>query len=83
MIFIDTPAKKWTRVTTGWGKFSVTYGIRVAEGKGKYRCYVAGIPFPVSSGDLPAEVTLNVVGYGEIKVFSTMNTSCTLVPVGP
>lgn len=83
-IYKDIPAKKWTKVVSGWGKYSVDYGISVSSGQGKYKCYVAGVPFPASSGNLPSPVvTLNVIGYGEIKVYSTEKCTCVLVPVGP
>lgn len=80
----DISAKRWTKVVSGWGKYSVDYGISVTNGQGKYRCYLAGIPFPFSSGKLPSPaVTLNVIGYGEIKVYSDENCVCVLNPVGP
>jgi hypothetical protein len=65
----ELQAGKWTRVVSSWGWYKVRYGIHTGAPNGKYRCY------PIySSGDLPAEVTLNVYPYGDIWVYSPTET---------
>ncbi len=78
------PANQWTRVLQGWGYYSVDYGIRVNDPGGKYRCYTAPIPWPISEGSLPnPRVTHRVIGYGDVWLFCPVSTTYTLVPVFP
>ena len=70
------PANKWTKVISGWGWYSVRFSIRTGAPGGKYRTY------PVyGSGNLPAEVTHQVVGYGDIWVYSPTATTWYANPI--
>lgn len=78
------PARKWTRVLYGWGKYSLGYSVQVGHGvRGQYRCYTTPLPWPVSSGELPAQVTHHVYGYGDVWLYAEEATNYHLVPVGP
>jgi hypothetical protein len=76
-------AGKWKKVLWGWGKYSIRYGARIGAEGGQYRCYTAPIPWPVSSGSLPDEITHNVLGYGDVWLYSPVDTNYYLIPVGP
>lgn len=77
------PADRWTRVVYGWGKYSVRYAAFTGATGGKYRCYVAFVPWPISSGQLPGEITHTVVGYGDVWLYSPTATTYRLEPLGP
>jgi hypothetical protein len=66
---------RWTRVVFGWGYYSVAYGIRTQDPGGRYRCYTAPLPDPY--------VTHRVIGYGDIWLYSPVDTTYLLVPVFP
>jgi hypothetical protein len=74
---------KWKKVTWGWGWYSISYGASTSARGSKFRCYTAPIPWPISSGNLPNQVTLRVIGYGDIWLFSPTTCQYQLVPVGP
>jgi hypothetical protein len=76
-------ANTWTRVLYGWGKYSVRYAASVSEIGGKYRCYTAPLPMPVSSGDLPTTVTHMVMGYGDVWLYCPQDATYSLIPLGP
>jgi hypothetical protein len=77
------PAKKWVKVVEGWGFYSVRYGASTSDKVGEYRTYTSPIPWPVSSGKLPDEITHQVRGYGSIWLYSPVDTTYYLNPVGP
>lgn len=75
---------RWTRVLSSWGYLSVDYGVSIGIVGGRFRCFTAPVPWPISSGNLPnPHVTHRVVGYGDIWLFSPADTNYTLVPVFP
>jgi hypothetical protein len=72
------PAGKWTKVIWGWGWYSVQYAVRTGAPGGQYRVY------PVySSGPLPAQITHQVRVYGDIWLFSPIDTQWGADPIGP
>ena len=77
------PADRWTKVLWGWGKYSVSYSAWVTTAGGRYRCYTAPLPWPASSGNLPAVITHNVVGYGDCWLYSPTPATYVLTPVFP
>lgn len=72
------PAGKWTKVIWGWGWYAVQYGISTGAPGGRYRTY----PF-YSNGTLPNHVTHQVRGYGDIWLFSPVDTQWQANPEGP
>ena len=80
----ELAADSWTRVLSGWGYFSVEYGISVSVPGGRYRCYTAPLPWPWSSGDLPnPQVTHRVIGYGDVWLHVPAPATYRIVPVFP
>jgi len=82
-------ARKWRRVVYQFGTLQVLkYAIFISSTRnGAYRCYTAPVPFPVASGTLTArqntQVTLTVLGYGDIWIYSPDQCEYALYPVGP
>jgi hypothetical protein len=76
-------AGKGTRVQQGWGYTSVKYSATTMDPGGKFRCDIPVVPWPISSGNLPASITLRVVGRGDLWLFSPVETTYVLLPVGP
>ena len=77
------PANKWTRVVFGGGYYTVRYGASTAAGTGEYRTYSAPSPWPISSGRLPSEITHRVIIYGDVWLFSPVDTTYFLNPIFP
>ncbi|MBV9173148.1 MAG: hypothetical protein JOZ81_24040 [Chloroflexi bacterium] len=81
-------AGDWTKVLWGWGSYSVTYSVSLtASVAGAFRCYTAPVPWPVSTGTIPAhgstELTHEVIGYGDVWLYCPVNTDYILATVGP
>lgn len=75
-------AQKWTRVAYGWGKFSIAYSVHLSrEVRGKYRCYTTPLPWPISAGPLPDEVTHHVYGYGDVWLYAEDRADYFMIPV--
>ena len=71
-------ANTWTKVIWGWGWYAVEYAISTGAPAGQYRTY------PVySTGHLPKQVTHQVRVYGDIWLFSPVDTYWQANPVGP
>jgi hypothetical protein len=75
------PADKWTRVASGVGYYTVRYAARASADGVQYHSYTGFIR--LSSGTLPAEVTLRVIGYGAIWLYSSTDTTWSLTALGP
>jgi hypothetical protein len=63
------PAGKWTQIIYGWGWYAVKYSVSTGAPDGQYRTYPL-----YSSGRLPAHVTHQVRGFGDIWVYSPTDT---------
>jgi hypothetical protein len=84
-------AGQWTKVIWTWGlmvtiegqprPLSLIYSVRLDRPGGEYRCYTAPLPFPYSSGGLPARVTMAVVGYGDMWLYCPQDAGFVVVPV--
>lgn len=76
-------AGKWVKVVEGWGFYSVRYGVSIGTVGGEYRTYSSPIPWAISSGKLPNEITHRVWGYGDIWLYSPVDTTYNLNPIFP
>jgi hypothetical protein len=76
-------ANQWTKVLWGWGYYSVNYAASTNSTGGQYRGYTAPVPWPISSGSLPNTITHRVIGYGDVWLFSPVDTTYTLTPTFP
>jgi hypothetical protein len=74
-------ANQWVKVLWGWGRYSVDYAASISAPDGQYRCYSSPVPFPISSGALPAQITHSVYGYGDVWLYSSVDATYSLVPV--
>jgi hypothetical protein len=82
-------ANRWTKVIWTWGlviggeprPMSLIYSVSVSRPNGQYRCYTTPLPFPYSSGGLPARVTMAVVGYGDMWLLCPEDASYQVIPV--
>jgi hypothetical protein len=74
-------AGRWTKVLWGWGSFTVYYRAETNPPGGEYRCYCAPVPWPISSGALPARIAHTVVVYGDVWLMSPVTANFALTPV--
>jgi hypothetical protein len=70
-------------VLWGWGYFSVQYSASISANGGQYRGYASPSPFPITSGNLPTIITHRVIGYGDVWLYSPVDATYVLTPVGP
>jgi hypothetical protein len=84
-------AGSWKKVIWTWGivisigdlprPMSLIYSVSVSRPGGQYRCYTAPLPFPYSSGGLPARVTMAVIVYGDMWLYCPENATYEVIPV--
>lgn len=76
------PPGIWWPVVSGVGFYSVNYSVWIDGPGGKYHCYIAPVPWPISSGDLPQEnLTFQVVGGGNMFLWAPEQATYHVVPV--
>jgi hypothetical protein len=71
-------ANEWTKVASGWGKFSISVRVALSQGTGQYRSYIALWPWPVASGSIPGTVSHVAYGYGSVWLWSPTGTGYVL-----
>jgi hypothetical protein len=84
-------AGRWKKVIWTWGiiissdfparPMGLIYSVRVSRPGGEYRCYTTPLPFPYSSGGLPARVTMAVVGYGDMWLYCPEDATYEIIAV--
>ena len=76
------PGGGWWPVVYGYGYYSVNYSVSIGVPGGKYQCWIAPVPFPISSGNLPQEdLTFQVVVQGVLSLWSPRPTTYFVTPV--
>jgi hypothetical protein len=77
---------EWTRVLSGWGYYTVDYGVTVTADC-EFRCNIALVPFPWSTGELRPNgvnrITHRVVSYGDVWFLSNTDARYAIYPVYP